>query len=100
MTLTKQQMIREIARRTGIRNSDVDSVLASLLDMFTEEIAAGGRIEIENFLVLEVLTRTRQPRQDRSLTEGGTPIETGPVSYRTLKVRPGKKLRAVLQKKK
>ncbi len=54
MTLTKNKMIREIGRRTRLRNRDVQKMLETLIDVWTEELVSGGRIEIENFLLLEV----------------------------------------------
>ncbi len=84
-TLTKQTITREIGRRTRLRNADVSRVLESLIALLTEELARGGRVELENFLVLEV--RTLQRREA---------FGEQPVVYRTLKARPVKRLRARL----
>ncbi len=86
MTLTKQKLTREVGRRTRLRNADVTRVLETLMEVVIEEIARGGRIELENFLVLEVQTRTRHTTVDRK-----------PFTFRTLKARPGKQLRIVLR---
>lgn len=59
MTLTKKKMIREIGRRTRLKNRDVQLMLEALIDVWTEELVSGGRIELENFLVLEVQTIER-----------------------------------------
>ncbi len=91
-TLTKQQIIRAIGRQTRLRDADVSAVIESLIDLLTVQLAAGGRIEIQNFLVLDVQTRTRQPSQHSRFT-----AEWLPITYRYLKVRPGKKLRASLK---
>jgi nucleoid DNA-binding protein len=53
MTLTKKKMISEIGRRTRLKNRDVQAMLETLIEVWTEELINGGRIEIENFLVLE-----------------------------------------------
>lgn len=53
MTLTKNKMIREIGRRTRLKNRDVELMLETLVEVWTEELVSGGRIELENFLVLE-----------------------------------------------
>ncbi|MEO0562228.1 MAG: HU family DNA-binding protein [Chloroflexota bacterium] len=53
MTLTKNKMVREIGRRTQLRNRDVQAVVETLVDVWTEELVAGGKIEIENFIVLD-----------------------------------------------
>ena len=54
MALTKNKMVSEIGRRTRLRNHDVQRMLESLIDVWCEELASGGRIELQNFLVLEV----------------------------------------------
>jgi nucleoid DNA-binding protein len=84
-TLTKQTITREIGRQTRLRNADVSRVLEALIALLMEELARGGRIEFENFLVLEVRTAQRRAA-----------FGARPVVYRTLKARPGKRLRARL----
>ncbi len=59
MSLTKNKMVREIGRRTRLKNRDVQLMLETLIDVWTEELIAGGRIELENFLVLETQTIDR-----------------------------------------
>jgi nucleoid DNA-binding protein len=59
MTLNKKRMVREISRRTGVSNREVQQVVEALVDVWTEELVAGGRIELENFLVLETKTIDR-----------------------------------------
>jgi len=54
MSLNKQKMVREIGRRTRLKNRDVQAVIESLMDVWTEELVSGGRIELEGFCVLEV----------------------------------------------
>lgn len=49
MTLNKNKMIREIRRRTRLKNRDVLVMLEVLIEVWTEELVAGGRIELENF---------------------------------------------------
>jgi nucleoid DNA-binding protein len=89
MTLTKRKIIREVGRRTRQRNRDVEQMLETLIDVLGEAIQAGERIEIEHFLVLEVLTLTRRQHS-------GAPQRPATV-YRTLHVRPGRRLRTKLR---
>lgn len=56
MTLTKKKMISEIGRRTRLKNRDVQAMLETLVEVWTEELVNGGRIELENFLVIDVDT--------------------------------------------
>jgi nucleoid DNA-binding protein len=59
MSLNKNKMVREIGRRTRLKNRDVQLMLETLIDVWTEELVAGGRIELENFIVLETQTIDR-----------------------------------------
>jgi nucleoid DNA-binding protein len=53
MSLNKKRMVREIGRRTRLSNRDVERVIETLVEVWTEELVSGGRIEIEHFMVLE-----------------------------------------------
>jgi len=59
VTLTKKKMISEIGRRTRLKNRDVQAMLEALVEVWTEELISGGRIELENFFVLEIQTIDR-----------------------------------------
>jgi nucleoid DNA-binding protein len=87
MALTKNMMVSEIGRRTRLRNHDVQRILETLIDVWFEELASGGRIELENFLVLEVQRIDRGER--RGMLSTGEPRR---VVHR-LVVRPSKKLK-------
>jgi len=54
MSLNKKTMVREIGRRTRLSNHDVERVIETLVEVWTEELVSGGRIEIEHFMVLEM----------------------------------------------
>lgn len=53
MTLTKNKMIREIGRRTRLKNRDVQAMLETMIEVWIESLIAGERIELENLFVLE-----------------------------------------------
>jgi len=91
MSLTKNKMVSEIGRRTRLRNHDVQRVLEALIDVWSDELASGGRIELENFLVLEVQRIDRGER--RGMLSTGEPRR---VIHR-LVVRPSKRLHEKLQ---
>jgi nucleoid DNA-binding protein len=63
MSLTKNRMVREIGRRTRLKNRDVQVMLEALIDVWVEELVSGGRIELENLFVLETqwIDRGEQP---------------------------------------
>ncbi len=92
MALTKNKMVSEIGRRTRLRNHDVQRMLEALIQVWIEELAAGGRIELQNFLVLEVQRIDRGER--RGVLSTGEPRQ---VIHR-LVVRPGKQLRKFMSR--
>jgi nucleoid DNA-binding protein len=92
MALTKNKMVSEIGRRTRLRNHDVQRMLEALIEVWTEELGSGGRIELQNFLVLEVQCIDRGER--RGMLSTGEPRR---VIHR-LVVRPSKYLRERLRK--
>ena len=59
MTMTKNSTVQEIGRRTRLKNRDVQLMLETLVEVWTEELVSGGRIEIEHFIVLDVQTIER-----------------------------------------
>ncbi|MBE2270304.1 MAG: HU family DNA-binding protein [Anaerolinea sp.] len=54
MTLNRKATIRAIGRRTGLKQRDVQLMLETLIEVWTEELVSGGRVELEHFLVMEV----------------------------------------------
>ena len=91
MALTKNKMVSEIGRRTRLRNHDVQRILETLIDVWFEELVSGGRIELENFLVLEVQRIDRGER--RGMLSSGQPRQ---IIHR-LMVRPSKRLKEQLR---
>ncbi len=81
----------EIARRTRLRNHDVQRMLEALIQVWTDELASGGRIELQNFLVLEVQRIDRG--EQRGMLSSGQPKQ---VIHRMV-VRSGKRLRERLR---
>ena len=46
MSLDKNKTVAEIGRRTRLRNHEVQRMLEALIEVWTEALASGGRIEI------------------------------------------------------
>jgi len=84
MTLPKNKMIREIGRRTRLKNREVQVMLEALIEVWTEELGNGGRIELENLFVLEVQTIDRG-EQRGMLSSGEVPRYIQRVSLRVSK---------------
>lgn len=59
MTMTKNATVQEIGQRTRLKNRDVRLVLETLIEVWTEELIKGGRVELEHFLVIDVQTIER-----------------------------------------
>lgn len=74
MTMTKNATVQEIGQRTRLKNRDVRLVLETLIEVWTEELIKGGRVELEHFLVIDVQTIERatnrlvQKRRFRQIT--------------------------------
>jgi hypothetical protein len=90
MTLTKNKMIREIGRRTRLKNREVQLMLETLVDVWTEELVSGGRIELENFLVLET------QRIDRGGNAGMLANRYAPRVIRRVIIRGSRILKALI----
>lgn len=84
MTLTKNRIIREIGRRTRLKNRDVQLMLEALVEVWTEELVSSGRIELENLFVLETQTIDRG-EQRGTLASGEAPRMIQRVTIRVSK---------------
>lgn len=91
MTLTKNKMVREIGRRTRLKNRDIQAMLEALIDVWTESLVAGERIELENFIVLETLTI------DRGKVSGKLNGKPAPRYIRRLSLRVSKHLKQTIK---
>lgn len=91
MSLDKNKTVAEIGRRTRLRNHEVQRMLEALIEVWTEELANGGRIEIQNFLVLEVKQVDRGENAGKLMVGGK--LRRAPRSVTRLVVRPSKRLR-------
>lgn len=99
MTLTKHKMVREIGRRTRLKDRDVQLMLEAVIDVWTEELLSGGRIELENFIVLEtrIINRGSKLGILKSFTGDEIPV---PQSIRRVILRISKYLRYKLNTEK
>ena len=92
-TLTKQRLAREIGRRTRLSNKITEAALEALIAIVSEQLAAGGRVEIANFLTLDVKPY-KHIVQDSAFWHTSTPNEN--VHF-VLRCKPGKRLHAQLR---
>ena len=68
MSVTKNDMVIEIAKNTGIEQQKVKQVVQLTLDTIIEILTKEGRIELRNFGVFEV--RERKARKARNPRTG------------------------------
>jgi len=92
MTLTKNKMVSEIGRRTRLKNRDVKAMLESLVEVWTEELVSGGRIELENFIVLETQTI------DRGENTGMLSDRKAPHVIRRIVLRVSKNIKGLISR--
>lgn len=90
MTLTKKTMVKEIGRRTRLKNRDVQLMLETLIDVWTNELVSGGRIELEHFIVMETQTI------DRGENAGTLNGDIAPRYVRQVTLRASKRLKEYL----
>jgi nucleoid DNA-binding protein len=96
MTLTKNKMVSEIGRRTRLKNRDVQAMLETLIVVWTEELVSGGRIELENFMVLEMTYIDRGEKTGSLLIAGK--LHQAPRIIKKLSVKPSKSLKRQLSR--
>ncbi len=84
-----------MGRRTRLRNHDVQKMLEALIEVWSEELAQEGRIELENFLVLEV-KRIDRGEQAGMLLVGGK-LRRAPRFIHQLIANPSKRLRTAMK---
>ncbi len=59
-TITKRELVHRIAEEVQVSKADARKVVQTFLDLITEELGRGNRIEFRKFGVFEV--RKRKPR--------------------------------------
>src|SRR4051812_27499319 len=95
MSFDKNKTIAEVGRRTRLRNHDVQKMLEALIEVWSDELVQEGRIELENFLVLQV------KRIDRGEHPGvlleGSKLRRAPRIINKQTVRPSKYLKRRLR---
>jgi nucleoid DNA-binding protein len=97
MTLTKNKMVREIGRRTRLKNGDVQAMLEAMMEVWMEELVSGGRIELEHFMVLEMRTIDRGDQAGE--LSNGTRAIPAPRFVRRLVIRASKNLKHLLNER-
>ncbi len=93
--MNKRSTIVEVGRRTRMRNYVVQRLFETLVEVWSEVLARGEKIEIENFLILELHTITRHGRLG-TLIRGNREVKI-PAQRREVRVRLSKHLKTAIR---
>jgi integration host factor subunit beta len=92
-TVTKKELIDQIAERTQAKRILVKQIIQSFLDEITEHLRKGNRLEFRDFGVFETRTRTaRVAQKPKTLERVSVPAK------RTVKFKMGRLMRDNLSK--
>ncbi len=94
--MNKRSTIVEVGRRTRMRNYEVQRLFETLVEVWSEALVRGEKIEIENFLILELHTITRHGPLG-TLLKGDRAIPI-PAKRREVRVRLSKHLKAAVRR--
>lgn len=87
-TITKKELIERIAEEQGWKRVQVKRIIQSFLDIISEELCNGNRLEFRDFGVFE--SRVRAPREAQNPK---TMVKVTVPSKRTVKFKVGRVLR-------
>lgn len=92
-TVTKKELIDQIAESTQAKRILVKQIIQSFLDEITEHLRKGNRLEFRDFGVFETRTRTARVAQNpKTLERVSVPAK------RTVKFKMGRLMRDNLSK--
>lgn len=93
MTMTKRELVVQVANRLGATQSDVAKIIEGAFDTLSETLARGVRWELRDFGVFDVKTRAaRIGRNPRTGDQVAVPARNV-VTYRA-----GKKMREMVSR--
>jgi nucleoid DNA-binding protein len=93
-TMTKKMLVQSIAAAKGVHPDDVREVIQAFLDLMTDELAKGNRLEFRDFGVFEIVKRKQ--KVGRNPKNAAVPIVI--PARCVVKFTPGKKMREVVEK--
>ncbi len=91
MTVTKRELVIQVANQLGMTQHDVARIIESTFDTISTSLAKGGRWELRDFGVFEVKVRaSRVGRNPRTGDEVPVP------ERRVVVFRPGKQMKRMV----
>ncbi len=92
-TVTKKKLINAISQKNKLNPSDVRSTVQAFLDMMTDCLSNGDRLEFRDFGVFEVVLRKQKIGRNPKNAE--VPIVI--PARNAVKFTPGKKMRTLIE---
>lgn len=93
-TITKKKLIQVISQTRGIHPNDVRNVMQAFLDVMTEYLAKGDRLEFRDFGVFEIVQRKQ--KIGRNPKNAAVPIVI--PARPAVKFTPGKKMKQMIER--
>jgi len=94
-TITKKKLIQTISQAKGLHPNDVRNVIQAFLDLMTDYLSQGDRLEFRDFGVFEIVERKQ--KIGRNPKNAAVPIVI--PARAAVKFTPGKKMRKLIEKK-
>ncbi len=91
-TITKKMLVQMIATSKGVHPDDVREIMQSFLDVMTDHLKKGNRLEFRDFGVFEIVQRKQ--KIGRNPKNAAVPIIIPARSV--VKFTPGKKMRQLV----
>ena len=92
-TITKKKLIQVISQKNGVHPNDVRNVIQSFLDIMTDYLAQGDRLEFRDFGVFEIVERKQ--KVGRNPKNAAVPIVI--PARPAVKFTPGKKMKKLIE---
>ena len=93
-TITKKKLVQVISQMKGLHPNDVRNVIQSFLDVMTDHLSKGDRVEFRDFGVFEIVERKQ--KIGRNPKNASVPIVI--PARAVVKFTPGKKMREDIEK--
>ena len=74
MTLTKRDIVMRVSDETGLTQTQVQDVVQKNLDLISESLAKGDKVELRNFGIFDVVIRKSRIGRNPNAPETDVPI--------------------------
>lgn len=92
-TITKKKLVQVIAQEKGLHPNDVRVVVQSFLDLMTDHLGRGDRLEFRDFGVFEIVERKQ--KIGRNPKNASVPIVI--PARAAVKFTPGKRMKELIE---